>query len=210
MDAAHAAATAESILAEGGQASAAQIDMRRRASVQQVVAGLPVVDILVCTPSINVRKPMLALSDDEFARIVDLNLHGTFIVLQETGRRMASQGRGSIIVFSSIRAQVIEPGQSVYAATKAGVVQLVRTLAAELGPQGVRANAIAPGPIIPPVDYDEAKIARTADKTLLNKWADPQDIVRTVIFIVENNYLTGELIHVDGGQRFAHRKYEEG
>ncbi|MCB0153083.1 MAG: SDR family oxidoreductase, partial [Caldilineaceae bacterium] len=69
------------------------------------------------------------------------NLRGTFSLLRAGGRRMAAAGRGSIIVFSSIRSQVIEPGQSIYAATKAGTVQLVRTLAAELGAAGVRANA---------------------------------------------------------------------
>lgn len=213
LDAAQADATAESILAEGGQASATQIDMRRRDSVQQAVAGLPAVDILVCTPSINVRKPMLALSDDEFARIVDLNLHGTFIVLQETGRRMASQGRGSIIVFSSIRAQVIEPGQSVYAATKAGVVQLVRTLAAELGPQGVRANAIAPGivetPLTAQIKNNPAWYQAYADKSILRRWAQAQELVGAVVYLASDAaaYVTGSLLFVDGGWTAADGRF---
>jgi NAD(P)-dependent dehydrogenase (short-subunit alcohol dehydrogenase family) len=213
LDAAHAAATADAIGAEGGQAVAAQMDMRQRSSVQQIVAGLPAVDILVCTPSINVRKPMLALSDDEFDRIVGLNLHGTFIVLQEVGKRMSAQGRGSIIVFSSIRAQVIEPGQSVYAATKAGVVQLVRTLAAELGPQGVRANAIAPGivetPLTAQIKNNPGWYQAYAEKSILKRWAQAQDLVGAVVYLASDAaaYVTGSLFFVDGGWTAADGRF---
>lgn len=213
LDETHAAATAEAIRTEGGQADAVRMDMRDRGSVRQVVDGLPAVDILVCTPSINVRKPMLALSDDEFERIVGLNLHGTFIVLQEAGRRMADQGRGSIIVFSSIRAQVIEPGQSVYAATKAGVVQLVRTLAAELGPQGVRANAIAPGivetPLTAQIKNNPAWYQAYADKSILKRWAQAQDLVGAVVYLASDAaaYVTGSLFFVDGGWTAADGRF---
>src|SRR5882672_3521860 len=87
-------------------------------------------DIVVCTPSINVRKPILKYAEEEFDRVVEVNLKGSFNVLQAAGRVMTAQRRGSIVLFSSIRSQVVEPGQSVYAMTKAGIVQLVRTAAA--------------------------------------------------------------------------------
>ena len=77
------------------------------------------------TPSVNVRKPVLEITDDEFDRIVELNLKGTFRLIRDFGRGMAERGSGSIIAFSSIRGQVVEPGQGVYAATKAGTVQML-------------------------------------------------------------------------------------
>ena len=72
------------------------------------------------------RKPILQYTSEEFDRVVEVNLKGNFNVLQAAGRVMTAQRRGSIVMFSSIRAQVVEPGQSVYAMTKAGILQLVR------------------------------------------------------------------------------------
>src|SRR5918912_226987 len=76
--------------------------------------GMETPDVLVSTPSINVRKPLLEVTDEEFDRGVDLNLKGTFRLVREFGRRMAERGSGSIIAFSSFRAQVVEPGQGGY------------------------------------------------------------------------------------------------
>ena len=80
---------------------------------------------------------MLEITDEEFDRIVELNLKGTFRLIRDFGRGMAERGSGSIIAFSSISGQVVEPGQGVYAATKAGTVQMLRALASEVGPSGV-------------------------------------------------------------------------
>jgi len=86
---------------------------------------------------------------------------------------MAAAGRGRTIVFSSIRSQVIEPGQSLYAATKAGTVQRIRTLAAELGPSAVRANAVAPGvvdtPLTAPIKQNPQWYQAYADKSILKR-----------------------------------------
>lgn len=109
------------------------------------------VDVAVVTPAINVRKPILDYADEEFDRVIEVSLKGTFRVLREAGRVMAEQGSGSVIAFSSIRSLVVEPGQGIYAATKSGIVQMVRALAAELGPRGVRVNAIAPGVVDTPL-----------------------------------------------------------
>ena len=149
LDAVGAQATVERIVEAGGDATGAALDVRDGAAVDAALASLADrrgrLDVVVATPGVNVRKPLLDYADDEFDRVVGLNLKGSFHVLRAAGRVMRAHRRGSIILFSSIRAQVVEPGQSVYAATKAGIVQLVRTAAAELGPFGVRVNAVAPG-----------------------------------------------------------------
>ena len=139
------------------------------------------IDIVVCTPSINVRKPILAYSGEEFDRVINVNLKGSFNVIQAAGRHMTAQGSGSIILFSSIRSQIVEPGQSVYAATKAGIVQIARTAAAEFGPSGVRVNAIAPGvvetPLTAPIRAKREWYDAYASRNIMERWAEPGEMV---------------------------------
>lgn len=185
--------------------SALHLDITDEARVKEVVEGLEALDILVCTPSVNVRKPLLEISEAEFDKVVTLNLKGSFFAMREAGRRMAAQGRGSIILFSSIRSQVVEPGQGVYAATKAGTLQMVRALAAELGSKGVRANAVAPGVVETPLtaqikeqpDWYNAYAQRSA----LGRWAEPSELVGAVIYLASDaaSFVTGSLLLVDGG-----------
>ena len=171
-------------------------------------------DAVICTPSVNVRKSLLTYSSDEFDKVVSLNLKGSFNVLRTAGRHMTQAGAGSIVLFSSIRSQVVEPGQSVYAATKAGIVQLVRTAAAEFGPSGVRVNALAPGivetPLTEPIksvpDWYEAYAA----KTVLGRWATPEEMVGPIIFLSSDasSYVTGTVLFADGGWTAADGRYQ--
>jgi NAD(P)-dependent dehydrogenase (short-subunit alcohol dehydrogenase family) len=128
----------------------AALDITDGPAVDRVLAEIDRrhgIDVLVCMPAVNVRKPILQYTDEEVSLVLDVNMKGNFRVLRAAGRAMTARKKGSIILFSSIRSQSVEPGQSVYAATKAGIVQLARTAAAEFGPCGVRVNAIAPGVI---------------------------------------------------------------
>ncbi len=200
-----AAATAATIQAEGGRAIHHPLDITDGHQVDTLMSALGTLDVLVCTPSINVRKPLLDITSDEFDRVVTLNLKGTFLAMQAAARIMAAQGSGSIILFASMRAQVVEPGQGVYAATKAGTVQMVRALAAELGPNGVRANAIAPGVVETPLTVqikDSPDWYRAyAEKNALKRWAQPSEMVGAILFLASEagSYVTGSLLFVDGG-----------
>ena len=144
-------------------------------------------------------------TDEDFDRVIAVNLKGTLAVLRESGRVMAEQGRGSIIVFSSIRSLVVEPGQGVYAATKSGMVQMVRALAAELGSKGVRVNAVAPGvvdtPLTRPIKDRQDWYNAYAAKNVLNRWASSDEMAGAVIFLASDaaSYVTGTVLFVDGG-----------
>jgi len=190
-------------------AAAAPVDIGDAASVgaamETIVRERGRVDIVVCTPSINVRKPILDYSMDEFDRVVAVNLKGTFNVLKATGRIMSAQRGGSIIFFSSIRSQVVEPGQSVYAMTKAGIAQLVRAGAAEFGPYNVRVNAVAPGvvetPLTAPIKANADWYSAYANKSALKRWARADEMVGPTLFLASDaaSFVTGTVLFADGG-----------
>ena len=209
-------AAAHAIAASIG-GSAAGLDIRDAGAVAGAMNAVKLVrgslDIVICTPGINVRKPILAYAEEEFDRVVDVNLKGSFNVLQAAGRVMTAQRRGSIVLFSSIRSQAVEPGQSVYAMTKAGIVQLVRTAAAEFGASGVRVNAVAPGavetPLTSPIKADAEWYDAYANKSVLKRWATAAEMVGPTLFLVSDaaSYVTGTVLFADGGWTAADGRF---
>jgi NAD(P)-dependent dehydrogenase (short-subunit alcohol dehydrogenase family) len=191
----------------GGDATAAVVDIRHgvTAALDAIVRSRGRLDIVICTPSINVRKPILQYSEEEFDRVVAVNLKGSFNVLQAAGRIMTAQKSGSIVIFSSIRSQVVEPGQSVYAMTKAGIVQLVRVAAAEFGPHGVRVNAVGPGvvetPLTTPIKANREWYDAYASKSVFKRWATAEEMVGPTLFLASDaaSYVTGTILFADGG-----------
>jgi len=181
--------------------------------VALAVEDLGAVDVLVVTPAVNVRKRLLDYTADEFDRVVALNLRAAFGVMTAFGRGMAQRGRGSIIGCSSIRSLTTEPGQGVYAMTKAGLVMLLRTLAAELGPQGVRVNAIAPGvidtPLTAPIKANADWYAAYGAKSILGRWGRPQELAGAAVYLASDasSYVTGTVLFVDGGWTAADGRF---
>ena len=193
---------------EGMQCEAGTLDIRDSAAVDRVFDDLHSrhgLDVVICTPSINVRKPILRYTDEELQRVLDVNIKGNFNVLRSAGRIMTAQGKGSIILFSSVRSQVVEPGQGAYAATKAGILQLVKTAAAEFGPHNVRVNAIGPGvietPLTAPIKANEEWYNAYAAKSVFNRWGRPEELVGPTVFLASDSasYVTGTIIYADGG-----------
>ena len=198
----------------GASASTFELDLTDGKAVEAASRVLGPPDILVTTPSVNVRKRIVDYTDDDLDRVVDLNIKGTFRLCRAFGGVMAAAGRGSMIGFSSIRSQTTEPGQGAYAATKAATVMLFKTLAAELGPFGVRANTVAPGvvetPLTAPIKAQPAWHAAYADKTILRRWAEPAEMVGAVVYLASDasSYVTGTTIFVDGGWTAADGRFE--
>jgi NAD(P)-dependent dehydrogenase (short-subunit alcohol dehydrogenase family) len=203
------ARTAEAVrdrLGEGERGHAAYpVDVLDESGLGTVAERHGDVDVLVLTAAMNVRKRLLDYTGEEFDRVVGLNLRGTFNAVRAFAPGMVARGRGSIVAFTSIRAVTVEPGQGVYAATKAGVQQLVRTLAAELGPSGVRVNAVAPGvvetPLTEQIRADEAWGRAYAEKSALGRWARPEEMVGAVCWLASDaaSFVTGSQVMVDGG-----------
>ena len=192
----------------GCACEAGAIDIRDSAVVDRVLDRIDSthgLDVVVCTPSINVRKPILRYTDEELARVLDVNIKGNFHVLRAAGRLMTARRKGSIILFSSIRSQVVEPGQAAYAATKAAIVQLARTAAAEFGPHNVRVNAIGPGvietPLTAPIKANKAWYDAYAAKSVFNRWGRADELVGATVFLASDaaSYVTGSILYVDGG-----------
>lgn len=206
-------ALAAAAAAEVGGA-ALTLDLTDPAGMEQALASVATPHVAVSTPSVNVRKRIVDYTDDELDRVVDLNLKGTFRFARAIGRRMADAGRGSLIGFSSVRSQTTEPGQGAYAATKAATVMLFRTLAAELGPSGVRANVVAPGvvetPLTAPIKAQPDWYQAYADKPILRRWAQPDELAGAVVYLASDasSYVTGTVLFVDGGWTAADGRYD--
>ncbi|WP_291426868.1 SDR family NAD(P)-dependent oxidoreductase [Deinococcus sp.] len=205
------------ITAQGGSAESRVLDLTDAAAVKDTVTDIARrhghLDIAVSSPSINVRKPLLDYTQDEFERVVRVNMGGTFNLLQSAGRLMSDQGGGSVMAFSSVRSQVVEPGQSIYAATKAGTLQMLRGLASELGSRNVRVNAIGPGvidtPLTAQIRKDQTWYDAYAQKSVFGRWGKPEELAGAVVFLASDaaSYITGIILYVDGGWTAADGRF---
>jgi NAD(P)-dependent dehydrogenase (short-subunit alcohol dehydrogenase family) len=204
-----AAATAARITQGGGAAESMALDIvdaaATDAALEKIRASAGRLDGVVCTPSINVRKRLLDYTEDEFDRVVRVNLKGSFNVTRAAGRVMTAQQSGSIVIFSSIRSLVVEPGQAIYSMTKAGILQLVRGAACEFGPAGVRVNAVGPGvietPLTAPIKAQPEWYTAYAEKNIFRRWASADEMVGPTLFLLSEaaSYVTGTILYADGG-----------
>lgn len=208
-----ALATAADAEALGVEAMTVQADVTDYDGVGAMVAAAArrfgTIDVLVNNASTFVADPLPTDDLTVWHRSIDTLVHGPFYCANQVAPVMLAGGGGVIIGIGDLSAFEPWPGFAGHAVGKSAVLALTRQLALELAPT-IRANAVVPGPALRPHDYDDEKYARTASKTLLGRWGTPEEMGHAVRFLVEADYITGEVITVDGGQRYGHRKTEHG
>jgi glucose 1-dehydrogenase/3-oxoacyl-[acyl-carrier protein] reductase len=202
-----AAATVDQIRADGGQALSLAGDLHDPSAVIGVVDasidGLGGLDILVNNAGVTRDEPFTDTTIEAFDALIALNLRAPFVATQRALPALLRSGHGSIVVMSSIHALTGYPGHAAYGATKGGLVAMVRELAIELGPSGIRVNAVAPGPI--EVDrYGEIpgySPAHAGSMVPIGRIGQPEDVVGGVVYLASDaaSFVTGHVLVVDGG-----------
>ncbi|MFP4437287.1 MAG: 3-oxoacyl-ACP reductase FabG [Chloroflexaceae bacterium] len=202
---------AEAVAAElregGANAMGVQVDVSQSASVEAAINAVAEwgggIDIQVNNAGITRDARMQKMSEDQWDSVISVNLKGVWLCARTVAPIMVSQGGGCILSTSSIVAHYGNFGQTNYVATKAGVIGMTKTWARELGPSGIRVNAVAPGftatemiQTVPQKVIDAIK-----DRTPMRRLGEPEDIANTFLFLAsdEATFITGQVISVDGG-----------
>jgi 3-oxoacyl-[acyl-carrier protein] reductase len=173
------------------------------ATVKEVQTTLGGLDILVNNAGITDDSLLLRMSDEQWDRVLKVNLTGTFNCTRAVARLMLKQKSGAIISVASVIGVMGNAGQANYAASKAGILGLTKSIAKEFGSRGIRANAVAPGYIA--TEMTEKLSAEARDQMLrqvpLNRPGTAEDVAEVVCFLASPaaSYVTGQVLHIDGG-----------
>ena len=190
-----------------GRVEGFAVDVTRRAQVDSMVArikaGFGRIDALVNNAGITLDARLAKMTDDQFDQVIAVNLKGTYHCAQAVLETMVEQGSGSITNASSVVGIYGNFGQSNYAASKFGVIGLAKTWARELGPKGIRCNAVAPGFIATPILHTipDKVMAQMTDRVPLRRLGRPEEIASVYAFLAsdEASYVNGAVIEVAGG-----------
>jgi len=210
LNAVQVAAAAAVLRGDGYSVHEAPFDVSDEQAVQNAFARFEesgiAIDILVNNAGIQIRKPIVDLQLAEWQKVIDTNLTGAFLVGREAARRMIRRGQGGkIINIGSLTSEMARATTGPYAAAKGGIKMLTRAMTAEWAEHRIQVNAIGPGymitemtkPLVERPDFD----AWVKQRTPAHHWGLPADLVGTAIYLASaaSNYVTGQLIFVDGG-----------
>jgi NAD(P)-dependent dehydrogenase (short-subunit alcohol dehydrogenase family) len=195
------------IEAKGGTGALFQADLSSLGAIQEMFRKLDQhfggLDILVNSASTFHTSTASETSGELWDEQVNSNVRAPFFVAQASARMMMRQGhdnnQGKIINIVDVAGEVIWPGYFAYSVSKAALIAVNRGLAKAYAPS-IQVNGIAPGPVLFPDHYTEEQKRSAIERTLLKRAGHPSDIVNAVVFLIESDYITGEIIHVDGGR----------
>ncbi|MDD5542670.1 MAG: beta-ketoacyl-ACP reductase [Acidobacteriia bacterium] len=184
-----------------------RLDVTDRASVEAFVATAQghfgKIDILINNAGITADAQLLKMTEDQWQRVLDVNLKGVFLCTQAVAPVMIAQGKGKIVNASSVVALYGNFGQSNYVATKAGLIGMTKVWARELGRKGICVNAVAPGFIETEMvgTIPEKIINRLLEHTPLGRMGKPQEVAHAYVFLAsdESDFINGTVLSVDGG-----------
>ena len=210
----HSAADAEQaalrIREQGGQAAAFQADVAREADVarlmEQTLAHFGRLDVLVTAAAVWEPKRLEAITADDVLRQFEVNALGTFLCCQKAGLIMAAQPEGGAIVTVGDWAIARPyPGYAAYFPSKGAIPTMTRSLAVELALRNpaVRVNCVLPGPVMVPEELPENERRHVIAGTLLKRLGKPENVAHAVLFLIENDFVTGVCLPVDGGRTIA-------
>ncbi len=179
------------------------------AMVDAAITRFGGIDVLVNNASTFHADPFPTTDLTVWNQAISTLVNGPFNCTNLVAPSMLERGGGAIVSVSDLSAFEAWPGYIGHAVGKSAILAMTRQFALELAPT-VRANAVVFGPALRPHDYDDDRYQRTADKTLLDRWGTPEEMAHAVKYLIEADYVTGEYLVIDGGQRFGHRKAEAG
>lgn len=195
--------TVAAIEAEGRRAIGVRADVSRKRDVDQLVGAAQDafgrLDILVNSASLFESHAFAAITEAEWDRVLGVNLKGPFLVSQAAAPLLRADGEGVIVNIADLAAFQTWPSFVPHAVSKAGLVHLTRQLARVLAP-AIRANCIAPGTVLPAAGYDGEDSAGGRERRTVAREGHPQDVVDALLYLVRSDFVTGEVIVVDGGR----------
>jgi len=202
-----AAETVKAITDAGGKAQAVRFDVSDTQACAQAVEGVVKehgrLDVLVNNAGVAIDGLLMRVKDDDWDKTVDTNLRGAFALMRAASRPMMKQKGGAIVNVSSIVGEMGNAGQAAYAASKAGLIGLTKSVARELASRNIRANVVTPGFITTDMTEGLAEDLKTemADATPLGRIGAPEEVAKAVAFLVSDDasYVTGAVLKVNGG-----------
>ena len=188
-------------VAEKAGATAICCDVADGAAVKNAFAQVPDVDILICNAGICYSGLMSMLTEEQWDRIFDVNVKGIYHCVNAAMGGFLKKQSGCIITVSSMWGQVGASCEAAYSATKGAVIALTQALAKELGPSGIRVNAVAPGVILTDMcaTVDPAILEEMAQESPIGRNGTAEDVAKAMVYLAEADFVTGQVLPVNGG-----------
>ena len=204
--------TADEVQAFGVEALVARADVSDHVQVVRMVESAKRrfggVEILVNSASLWRKTPLPMEDLADWHKVTGILINGPLYLANAMAPMMQKRGEGAIVNIVDLSAWQPWPGRAAHSVGKAALLALTRQLALELAPV-VQVNAVAPGPVLPVPGSDAEANAETGQGTLKGRWGKPDDVAEAVVYLVRADYITGEVLVVDGGQRFGQYKKEQ-